>query len=305
MTTGIFRIVGPHGRAFVGQALDIERRFYGIYWELRQNRHYCDELQKSWNENPNYPFRFEIIGSTPVTGNTRYILEQFFLDQSKNLYNESKKIYRTCAYYPKETVTQAMETFIATGMVHLITPSCEWKSLENRNYGWSAQDCGSKDDNWFVGFVTDSKTWLRNEPWVCDRFNVLTYNPIQEFKRLGADRWTGQPRNVKMYSPYIFCRLNKDIGDLYRLAELNPGMTLMLGGKPLRMPIDFIDDTFKREESGEFISTQANREKAIQHNNLKGATFIKTDGDKAIMSLNGKKFELLMTEMCDLYRQAS
>ena len=51
MTCGIYMIQNTtNGKIYIGQAIDIEKRWKNHIWELDNNRHTNKHLQRTWNK---------------------------------------------------------------------------------------------------------------------------------------------------------------------------------------------------------------------------------------------------------------
>lgn len=62
MTIGIYKIENlVNGKIYVGQSIDIERRWKQHSQELRSNRHFNYHLQNSWNKHGGDNFLFDIL----------------------------------------------------------------------------------------------------------------------------------------------------------------------------------------------------------------------------------------------------
>ncbi len=87
MTRGIYAIVGPSGKRYIGQSRRIESRFASHKCMLKQGRHHSPYLQNAWDFHGESAFSFQVIISlgqdidlTPI--------EQNFID-----------IYRQIGFY--------------------------------------------------------------------------------------------------------------------------------------------------------------------------------------------------------------
>ena len=59
---GIYKIENKvNGKVYVGQSIDIERRWYSHKTQLNGNRHGNVHLQNAWNKNGNNSFEFVIV----------------------------------------------------------------------------------------------------------------------------------------------------------------------------------------------------------------------------------------------------
>ena len=62
MTCGIYMIQNTtNGKIYIGQAIDIEKRWKRHVWELDNNKHTNKHLQRAWNKDKKENFKFGII----------------------------------------------------------------------------------------------------------------------------------------------------------------------------------------------------------------------------------------------------
>lgn len=50
-----------NGKRYIGESIDIQRRFYQHKNELRKGKHHSDRLQKDWNKYGEKAFRFSVV----------------------------------------------------------------------------------------------------------------------------------------------------------------------------------------------------------------------------------------------------
>lgn len=64
---GIYKIENTvNGKVYIGQSVRIERRWYEHKWELNNNHHKNNYLQKAWNKYGEECFTFEILEECPI-----------------------------------------------------------------------------------------------------------------------------------------------------------------------------------------------------------------------------------------------
>lgn len=103
MTCGIYKIYCKiNDRTYIGSSNNIERRFKEHVSNLRNNRHTNKYLQNSWNKYGEDNFSFSII--TVCYEQERFKLEQFYIDITKNLFNQVLQIEDT--YYKKRFMSE-------------------------------------------------------------------------------------------------------------------------------------------------------------------------------------------------------
>lgn len=90
MTRGIYAIIGPNGRRYIGQSARIENRFASHKRMLRQGCHHAPYLQNAWDFHGPEAFSFEIVFAADIAVDLTSI-EQNFIDiyRSTGLYNAS------------------------------------------------------------------------------------------------------------------------------------------------------------------------------------------------------------------------
>lgn len=76
---GIYSIIGPGGRRYIGQAKTFVRRWAEHRSALRHQRHHCASLQRAWNKYGEEAFEFVRMFVVPY-GTERNAIEQRWLD---------------------------------------------------------------------------------------------------------------------------------------------------------------------------------------------------------------------------------
>lgn len=84
MTSGIYKIESMDGTAYIGSAINIEKRWYQHRWYLNKNKHGNAHLQRAWNKYGCDYFIFSII---ELVEGAQYLLEreQYWIDYSKTI----------------------------------------------------------------------------------------------------------------------------------------------------------------------------------------------------------------------------
>lgn len=81
----------PTGKRYIGQTVDFRIRCYQHKTKLRNNKHWCAELQRDWNENGKSAFSFSILEDAFFTKDGANIGEAHFIQntflQNKECYN--------------------------------------------------------------------------------------------------------------------------------------------------------------------------------------------------------------------------
>ncbi|MGG0177264.1 GIY-YIG nuclease family protein [Gottfriedia acidiceleris] len=90
--SGVYKIINKiTGKYYIGQSIEIEKRFWRHKYELSQNIHHCLYLQRSWNKYGEESFIFQIYKECEKE--EAVAIEQNFLDNEKvNLYNTSDQV---------------------------------------------------------------------------------------------------------------------------------------------------------------------------------------------------------------------
>ena len=88
ITSGIYAIIGPNGKAYCGQTTSFVRRSKQHFIDLAFNRHPCKHLQNAYNKHGRAAFRFQILEQIkdPLMFTTR---EQFWINQYHLKYNHA------------------------------------------------------------------------------------------------------------------------------------------------------------------------------------------------------------------------
>lgn len=303
MTCGIYSISGPDGFTYIGQSLDVEQRFFAHYIRLQSNEHPCVALQEAWNDHRDFKFKFAMFGSVSPHGIFRYALEQYFMRKAIKLYNEAKRIIRTCAIYPDYFVASATQYFRAEPRIQFISPNAGWDHQHKTGSAWD--DTATKNAKWVIGIVTDTQRWERAQVRMCPHFGITPYNPMEEFKRLGSNKLEGMPRTRKAFSPYIFCHLRRGLDDLFTLKENLVPINFLYAGAPIIAAYSDMENLFCQEEVGFFVSTEKERKQALLRAKLSGAKFDGVDGENLRMLKAGLTFEVPLTEFTELYATAT
>jgi group I intron endonuclease len=84
--SGIYRIVQiSTGRAYVGQSVDIRRRWVRHRYDLKAGRHASQRFQRTWSKYGPDAFRFEVLEECPPEHLTER--EQWWMDHSSSVFN--------------------------------------------------------------------------------------------------------------------------------------------------------------------------------------------------------------------------
>lgn len=79
--TGIYKIVNlKNGRCYVGQSIDIHKRWSSHIYHLNSGTHHCSPLQKSWNRQNEHDFEFSILEVTTDSKKIMTEREQYWID---------------------------------------------------------------------------------------------------------------------------------------------------------------------------------------------------------------------------------
>jgi group I intron endonuclease len=90
MNSGVYQILNKiNGKSYIGSAINIKKRKSQHYSYLRKGKHPNEYLQKSWNKHSEINFEFKVLSECPKEYCLK--LEQWFLDNTNNLYNIQKK----------------------------------------------------------------------------------------------------------------------------------------------------------------------------------------------------------------------
>lgn len=84
---GIYAITSPSGKGYVGSSVRLPKRKTRHFYELRNNSHHCEPLQRAWNKYNGQGFTFVVL---EFCSKQQLIeREQFWLDHSifRDLYN--------------------------------------------------------------------------------------------------------------------------------------------------------------------------------------------------------------------------
>lgn len=74
---GIYRIVNlKNKKSYIGSSKNIIRRWYIHKSALKNNRHHCIYLQRSWNKHGAQTFKFEIIKELPFVSEEQLLAEE-------------------------------------------------------------------------------------------------------------------------------------------------------------------------------------------------------------------------------------
>ena len=84
---GIYEIINIiNNKKYIGQSIEIKRRWNDHKSELRRNSHHNIYLQKSWNKYGEENFKFEVIESNKnFTTEDLNELEIYYIDKLKNM----------------------------------------------------------------------------------------------------------------------------------------------------------------------------------------------------------------------------
>lgn len=99
MTSGIYEIVNlVTGKRYIGSAVDIKKRWNMHKFQLRNNKHHCKYLQRSWNKYGKSCFSFDVLYKCHKSECVFY--EQIWIDFEgyENLYNENPKAGSSLGY---------------------------------------------------------------------------------------------------------------------------------------------------------------------------------------------------------------
>ncbi|PSL83768.1 hypothetical protein C7T35_15420 [Variovorax sp. WS11] len=87
MNSGIYKIVNTvNGKAYIGSAINFQRRWDLHLSLLRRNMHHNIKLQRSWNKYGETAFAFSVIDRAPADLNL-VAVEQKWLDSEAPFYN--------------------------------------------------------------------------------------------------------------------------------------------------------------------------------------------------------------------------
>lgn len=86
MQSGIYAIIGPNGKYYIGQSVSLRMRWYHHRYRLRKQTHTCRHLQAAYNKYGEANFKFEILEKCSVELLT--VREQYHMDlRIGKLYN--------------------------------------------------------------------------------------------------------------------------------------------------------------------------------------------------------------------------
>jgi hypothetical protein len=306
-TCGVYSIQGPDNRHYVGQAVHIERRFFSHYAALRAGTHPCRALQEVWTDNPCGNFRFTIMCETDPFSEDRFAVEQTLMTRV-SLYNEYRKVLRTCAWFPSYFAEGAMNRAKMVHKVNNIQPNQEWFSIPETGYGWSLRDALERDRNWYIGVITDSQKWQFMRAKMSKQLGFIAYNPVEQFKRLSADPYEGMPRSRQAFSPYILVNLKRGAEDFYTFKEELLPISFTTRGYVQNIAPKHIDVMNWQEDHCEFISTEKERNNAMRihclRNQIEGATLLRSDKESAVLFKHGIEYTVSTVDISDFYQQA-
>jgi hypothetical protein len=306
-TCGVYSIQGPDGRQYVGQSMHIERRFFSHYAALRAEMHPCHALQDVWSNNPCGNFKFSILCETDPFTDDRFAIEQTIMTRVR-LYNEYRKIIRTCAWFPSYFTDGAFDRCSMVQKVNIITPSCEWFGIPETGYGWSLRDALARDNSWYIGVITDSQKWQGMRSKMRQRFGFIAYNPTEHFKRLSQDVYENMPRARPAFSPYILMNLKRGEEDFYTFKEELVPISMTTRGYVQSISPRHIDVMNWQEDHCEFISTEKERNNAMRihclRNQIEGAKLLRSDKEMAVLFKKGTEYLVSNVDIADFYEQA-
>lgn len=306
-TCGVYSIKGPCGKQYIGQSVHCERRFFSHYSALRAGTHPCKSLQASWDDNPQGTFQFAILCETDAFSEDRYAIEQAILTRV-SLFNEYRKVIRTCAWFPSYFVDAAFDRCNMTQRVQLIRPIDEWFSVKDTGYGWSLRDAVARDRAWYIGVITDSEKWRGMRKKLASQLGFIAYNPVEQFKRLSQDKYEAMPRTREAFSPYVFINLKRGEEDFYTFKEELVPVSMTTRGYVQAISPYHIDVMNWQEDHCEFISTEKERNNAMRvhclRHQIDGARILRSDEESVVLFKKGFEYTVSNVDIRDFYQQA-
>lgn len=306
-TCGVYAIKGPDGKSYVGQSVHIERRFFSHYSALRAGTHPCQALQAAWSDNPKGIFTFTIMCETDAFSEDRFAIEQALLSRMP-LYNEYRRVIRTCAWFPAYFVDGAFERCHMAQKVQHITPSDSWFGMRETDYSWSLRDAVARDNKWYIGVITDSMKWHGMRKKLAAQLGFIAYNPVEQFKRLSQDPFLTMPRCREAFSPYVFINLKRGEDDFYTFKEELVPVSMTTRGYVQAIAPYHIDCMNWQEDHCEFISTEKERNNAMRihclRHQIDGARLLRSDKESAVLFKKGFEYTLSNVDIRDFYEQA-
>jgi group I intron endonuclease len=81
MSSGIYKITNTiNGKVYIGSAIDIKQRFRTHKHLLKNNKHFNNHLQASWNKHKEYAFTFEVLEYCLLVREDLINKEQYYID---------------------------------------------------------------------------------------------------------------------------------------------------------------------------------------------------------------------------------
>ncbi len=143
--SGIYRIVNViNNKSYIGSSKNIIRRWYFHKSALKNNRHHCIYLQRSWNKHGKDSFKFEIIAEIP------FISEEHLLAKELKVIKERLPEYNIGAVGGGDNLTNnPNRDDIIRRIVASIKNRVSKMSDEERKRIWSRP--GKSNPNWRGG----------------------------------------------------------------------------------------------------------------------------------------------------------
>lgn len=143
--SGIYKIVNvKNGKFYVGSSKNIIRRWYIHKSALKNNRHHCIHLQRSWNKHGSDSFKFEIIQEIP------FISEEQLLSEELKYINELLPQYNIGTVGGGDNLTKhPNREDIIKKIVNSITDRISKMSEKERKEIWGRP--GESNPNWKDG----------------------------------------------------------------------------------------------------------------------------------------------------------
>lgn len=191
MKSGIYKIENiENGKVYIGQAINIKKRFYVHRSLLRRNKHPNNYLQNSWNKHGESKFRFMIIEKI----SDKFLLteqEQYHID----LYKKNGQIDHSVCY---NILPEAKDS---TGYKH--TEKSKQKMIENRS-GITEED---------ITYICESYKNGTTTIQLAKEFNVTDKTIGDHLERCGIARRV--PKGENNGSSKLTRDDVKEIRDLY------------------------------------------------------------------------------------------
>lgn len=136
MTCGIYMIQNTtNGKIYIGQAIDIEKRWKRHVWELDNNRHINKHLQNAWNKDKKENFEFSIM--CECEENQLNTLEEYYIFTLES-YIEEVGYNKTCGGSSGRLSTETKNKMSEAQKGHLTSKETRIKlskAHKGKNYG--------------------------------------------------------------------------------------------------------------------------------------------------------------------------